>query len=171
LASILEVVSDLSGLCGDFIADKFSNGMWPQISQLLNYFLQQTKANPVTTVLPGDSELLLSILSCMNAMYSSKSCGKMLSNTTSIAGTIMLPFLSHDNEIGEYAMKTIQSILLIDNDCLSRALLSLSGSEIPQRPILPHPNRANAQKLDPLLAKRSKDLIAFIESLPEQPLQ
>ena len=172
LMSILNILAELSGLCGDFIADRFRNGMWPQISQLLDHFLslQHSKASSAMFDSSTDSTLLLSILNCLNEIYSSKSCGKMLSNTTSIAGTIILPFLSNDSEIGESAMNTIRSILRIDCDCLWRALFSCSGSVLPQRPILPHPNKShlNAQSLDPLLAKRSKGLIAFIESLPEQ---
>jgi hypothetical protein len=52
-------------------------------------------------------------------------------------------------------------------------LTSCSGSDLAQRPLFPHPNKShvNAQSLDPLLAKRSKDLMDFIDKLPEQSLQ
>jgi hypothetical protein len=87
------------------------------------------------------------------------------------AGTIVLPFLADQGQLRARAMEAMKAMLLIDCDALWRPLLQLSRRQIPTRSL--YPQFAGIKTNDEVecrtpLELAAAELVAFIESLPEQ---
>lgn len=180
LSSILEVVSSVSGLCGDFIADKFRSGIWPQVSRLFEHLLMELEGNREESKHSAsysrpEGVLFISMLNCTKSIFSSEECSIVLSSLIPTIGIMIFPLLSQHNNIGETAMDVIKTLVTVDSDCLWRALISASGSTVYQRPLLPHSNTNQfrikpVDGIDALMADRANILMTFINELPEQNL-
>mmetsp|Transcript_1545 Transcript_1545/g.2827 ORF Transcript_1545/g.2827 Transcript_1545/m.2827 type:complete len:149 (+) Transcript_1545:4305-4751(+) len=148
------------------------------MSKILTYLLSQNHNERVPTYSETDSLILISILSCIAQTFSNMKCGMILPNMTSLIGTMLLPFLSCDDKIGEEAMCAIREILRLDCDCLWRPFLSLTKSAFPERPLLPFAQQDSLKCIDLsieerdslVLTQRVKSLIVFVQNLPEQHL-
>jgi hypothetical protein len=134
----------------------------------------------------SDSErrLILAILQCLSRVFQHEDCGLALSSILASAGSMLLPLLEdNDQEIVGCAMQALKNIAMIDCDVLWRPLLQLSGRGIPRCPlrnlcyntnkvrqseVIQQSSLSKQQESD--LALRCQELMAYIETLPEQPL-
>jgi hypothetical protein len=128
--------------------------------------------------------LVRSMLQCLNQVIRQGDCGRALGAIFVPIGSMLLPLLDleSDSEIGDLAKECLKKILEIDCDVLRRPLLELSGTGI-----APCPLRRNSECLvnsskeirtpaqrevsksdDCVLAFRCRELMEFIDTLPEQ---
>lgn len=142
----------------------------------------------------SERQLILSMIRCLSRVLQQEDCGRALRNLLSQAGLMLIPFLDvgDDFQVESSAMDCLKTILRINCDVLWRPLLELSGNGMPPCPLqLPmDTNRVNHNKMitvdslavveqfpdstaagkTHLLAKRSRELMAYVETLPEQPI-
>lgn len=177
LKSIFDMISELPVMCGEFIATKFETSIWPQMSRLFRCFLvnlEQLARYPISNI---EEELILSILACLHKFFAFKTCGTRLSTKTmrSVA-TILFPFLSRTDKIGDASLDVLKVIHCVDSDCVWRHVLCYSGFGVPLCPLsslnvnVKSTGKQTYRDQDPLLAKRCCDLISYASNLPEQRL-
>lgn len=143
--------------------------------------------------------LLQGTLSCLARVYGHPEVGMALSSHIPATGTMLFPFLECDDEdsgchdsssyrnnnpsassIGKICFVALQNMLRIDSDALWRPLVELSGQyELPPCPLLMDRRsivsgtvvRSSSHCTEEnRLAVAARELIDFIESLPEQPI-
>jgi hypothetical protein len=183
---------------GEFMADRFKNEVWPVLSQQLGSFVERQARSeglleddkirarkPLLEYRCGvgphrqlrhDSEksLIQAIMDCLQRVFGQHDCGRSLSVLVPLAGIVVLPFLDDDDEVTSATFQALQRMAAIDSDALWRPLLHLMGQSIPRRPLKPH--NTLSIKNDPKelpshpLALKARELLDFIESLPEQAL-
>ena len=198
LSNLMKIISKVAVSSGDFFGSRFQDA-WPTIVKLLthctevkvsNKFKSSTKtiggtldritfekiANPSgdkNSALEKNNDLILiSTLSCIESVFSSSKLGMRLSHLLPVAGTIILPLLSDENEVGEIALKSLKCLLSIDCDFLWRSLLKLSGIGLSPRPLVQSEAQRNCKSViiaeQSLLQSRALDLISYVRNLPEQ---
>lgn len=172
LSSLLDLIAVTSKLCDGFIADRFQSSIFPHMSKLfeaLIYRVNDVNNNPSKKLSKEDSIILTSLLHCIATTFSTN--GLQLASLVPIVGSIILPFLALNENIGDIALETMKTLIEIDSDCLWRALLNASGQGIPPRPLLPMEHRNNCSKPPKVtqsrLSERSLKLIEFANTLPE----
>lgn len=136
----------------------------------------------------SERHLIMSILQCLNTAFRHEDCGRALGTILLPVGTVLLPLLDieDDFEIAGSAMDALKNILKLDCDVLWRPILELSGVGIRPCPLKKPPDSLSTtakaennmtlsqrEVLKPgrsLLATRCMELMAFVETLPEQAL-
>jgi hypothetical protein len=135
----------------------------------------------------SERQLVLSMLRCINRTMKQEECGKTLESILVPAGAMLLPLLGCDNdiELENLTMDCLKTILGINYDVLWRPLLELSGVGIPPcrlsttQNIVTNRTRtaqlakkqvfsSTSNKRDQLIVIRSQELLAYIDTLPEQ---
>lgn len=195
LSSLIQIVSIISLSAGDFFTGRVEDA-WPTISQILHHCLKKKVENVdlvkeiyivKSTFLStherrhnggkGNDILLISTLSCLEKIYScSIELGMSLSHLIPVAGTIIMPLLSDQGQIGEVAMTALKSMLNIDRDSLWTSILTMSCAVLPERPLLGLPGRQlNESSHTPstnsiLLKKNALLLVNYVRNLPERDL-
>eukprot|EP00978_Attheya_sp_CCMP212_P010097 scaffold24247_cov54-Attheya_sp.AAC.7 len=191
IASLIALVCELSG---DFMVSRMVNEAWPLLSELINHHSRhwtneqsaKNKSNASTELRPRlghkhivdkngpqsrNNAVLEPLVRCIARIFAAEKCGNGLSNLAPLAGNLILPLLSDEGTIGAAAMDALRSLLVIDSDCMWRALLTVSGQPLPRRLLRPVKCASRSTwniSIQPLLASRSKELIEFVDSLPEQ---
>lgn len=146
-----------------------------------------------------EKQFIIAIITCLKRVFQQQDCGKAVQNLLTPIGFTLIPFLDDviedDFSIQELTMDCVKSILRIDCNILMRPLIDLSCSRIPSCPLLGAmvTNKCNndvgeteirnsPRKIhNPSIASshangktnistRCKDLLDFIETLPEQSL-
>lgn len=191
LAKLFELIASMCEVSDDFMVDRLKQQVWPVTASLLDMYVQEEKRNtrkqlgtdslvlkdaktskwPVTE----RERLLFSMLEFLTRIYSQRQCGRGLSDLIPSAGTIVLPFLAKEGELQARTMQTLKAMLLIDCDALWRPLLNLGHQQIPpclfgarESPVAII-TKGRCDSMTPL-ESAAKDLMEFVESLPEQPL-
>ena len=131
-------------------------------------------------------QLIASILKCLNRIIEQKECGKAIEKLLGPIGFILLPLLDIEDQkaIQELSMDCIKSIIRIDADVLRRPLMEISGTRIQPCPlkfgkVLRKNNEQTTLQMDntnsspsfvgsKTIVNRCHELLAFIDSLPEQ---
>jgi hypothetical protein len=122
----------------------------------------------------SETILILAVLECLERVFGEKDCGMALSNLATSAGTLLLPFLDdNDGKIRNASFSALKKIVEIDCDALWRPLLHLSGQGMPLHPLrsqlsVKDDDTASLALPTHLLARKARELITHIESLPEQ---
>eukprot|EP00531_Pseudo-nitzschia_arenysensis_P006930 CAMPEP_0116138906 /NCGR_PEP_ID=MMETSP0329-20121206/13023_1 /TAXON_ID=697910 /ORGANISM="Pseudo-nitzschia arenysensis, Strain B593" /LENGTH=458 /DNA_ID=CAMNT_0003633903 /DNA_START=119 /DNA_END=1495 /DNA_ORIENTATION=- len=134
------------------------------------------------------SQLVSSILKCLNRILDQEECGKAVEKLLGSIGSTLLPLLDieYQPKIQDLAMDCIRNILRIDSDVLRRPLIELSGTKIPPCPLkFKRGFRRNKVKaVEPemvgvslslsskskggALGDRCLELLSYADSLPEQ---
>jgi hypothetical protein len=131
--------------------------------------------------------LVRSILQCLNQALGQEECGRALGAILVPIGSMLLPLLDNgsDPEIADLSMESVKKILNIDCDALLRPLLELSGAGIPPCPLKKPPcpgtktseckeiattesHQEAPESEGSILANRCRELLEYLESLPEQ---
>lgn len=182
LTSTFGVVTKLGQINGEMVAGIFQEEIYPIIGKLFSHILPQIEYSTGKCAKPSDTNLavLSSILGCIKIMFLPGEGAIMLASIMPSAGSMILPLLSDDSEIGETAMEIIKLFLAINCDCLWRSLLSISGNALPKKPnifrtslstqLICDTIEAQIEKPSSLLRKRATTLVSFVNDLPEQPL-
>ena len=130
----------------------------------------------------SETALIVSMIQCFVSVFRERACGKALAGLIPACGALVLPFLGEDGELGRTCMAALQQMVQIDCDALWRPLVQLSGSAFPPpKPwLLPSRSLDQATKTkkaeevlstpSSLLQRRAKELVDFIDGLPEQEL-
>lgn len=172
--SLLQTISILSQLCDGFLSQRFQNTIFPYMSKILHLYTYQSKDGGILQSVPlkEDEELLSPLLDCIQKVFSVE--GSNLLAMVGLVGSIILPFVSVNGKIGESAMEAMKTLLAVDSDCMWRALMRGSESDIPQRPLLPHitlevKNRSSAvADSTSTFSECCSQLMNFADGLPEQ---
>lgn len=199
LSSLFDLVATMAQCSQDFIASRFKNDVFPLLSKLLGDFAgdlspsetsHDDSCRPIRDVgvqpqshprQASEAALIVSILNCLAGVFRQPKCGRALADLIPTASTLILPFLGDRAETGNACMSAIKEMVQIDCDATWRPLVLLSGKQFPppkpwgsagevKRPIALVAAAENEAPPPSLLAQRASDLVAFVETLPEQPL-
>ena len=169
LSSLLNIISTLSELCEGFISERFQSTIFPYMSKLFESFLCEDKRKNlgrISLYSKEDEHILKSLLVCINRVFSTT--GNELAAMVSIVGSIILPFVGLDGDVGDTAMEAMKALVKVDSDCLWRALLRASGINIPSRHLLPINNcNINIRTTQTHMEKRCLQIVRFVKDLPE----
>jgi hypothetical protein len=207
LAKLFTLVAALCECSGEFMADRFKTDVWKLAVRHLGSNLQRQErktANPPLRELHNprreklaaaesdapESERLLvaSILGCIKRVFHQRDCSAALTPIMESAGTLLLPYLEHDDKnIRLSASQTLKIIVSLDYDVLRRPLLVLSGLGIPplsRMKNLRHPSSSLTHQTrtyttlngrddiractDSSVSEECGHLLQFIDTLPEQ---
>ena len=198
LSNWMEIITNVAVSSDDFFGSRFQ-AAWPTMVKLLNHCTEVKMSNKYKNLSKttgdtldrisfekivnslgdrnSDSEksndlILISTLSCIENIFSSSKLGVRLSHLIPVAGTIILPLLSDENEVGEIALKILKCLLSVDCDSLWRPLLKLSGIGLSKEPLVKSEEHRNHESVviaeHSLLRSRALDLILYVRNLPEQ---
>jgi hypothetical protein len=190
LSKLLEIVSELCSISDGFFAGRFESDVYPVLAKLLGdcipeeMVMMEQKLSQTSSFGEERHSLLNPILTCLNCVFQT-SCKSVLAGLISSCGTILLPLLSCKGRVGDDAMDVLKTMLKVDCDILWRPIHRLSGEPFPCNPMrhldksMDQPNdhctvvcRKSALKFKPesctIMSERAKDLLLFINELPEQ---
>jgi hypothetical protein len=196
LATLFNLLGIMSECSGEFIASRFRNDVFPLLGQLLGDFTvdstasdfrhggRSSKENLVSTGgqrQQSETLLITTMLRCLSVVFQEHACGRSLAGLVPSVGTLILPFLGDDHvETRDACMDAIRQMVRIDCDALWRPLVHLSrggvASAKPWESLDDAPSGSKESKKlmvsteRSILECRASELVAFIESLPEQPL-
>lgn len=201
LSKLLDLVSVMAQCSGDFMASRFKNDVFPAISPLLGsfvgdqtkseardnmsmhytgYYVRHERSTAVTSRQQSEVSLIVSMLRCLYEVFQPYACNRSLAGLIPAVGTLVLPFLDEESEIGEACEDVVKAMARIDCDALWRPLVQLSGRSFPPPrhwkksancDILTNSQSQSSLDRDSiLLVSRAQRLVDFIDSLPEQPL-
>ena len=204
VAKLFELVTCMCQISGDFMVSRFEHDVWPIFAQLIGHEVMLREQHQSRERLrlpknmsatrraiagaPGASSLpkrrqraLLALLDCTSRCFGSKDLGVGLTGLVSRVGTVILPLLADEGEVGDAAAVAVQALLAIDSDALWRPLLVLSGGHVPPRLLKStrvgkvSDDRGRSVVLakagvmnDSTLVKRAKELMQYADDLPEQ---
>lgn len=190
LSKLFELMASMCEVSEDFLVSRIKEEVWPVTAELLGLYVQDetstsrkqlgcdalvSKATlrPKSFVTERD-KLLFSILDFLSRIFGKQDCGQGLSSLIPAAGTILLPFLAQEGELQARTMRALKIMMLIDCDALWRPLLQLSNRPFPPQPFGPQSEAVAVHKdrdCTTPLELAAKELVEFIESLPEQDLE
>lgn len=203
MSKLLEIASELCLISDGFFVDRFENDVYPILCKHLGDILHghagrtnnsdrhsqsialltKSMSSSDRGITESKTSILRPILVCLERAYTS-TCGPSLAKWIPSLGTLLLPFLLVEGDVGDAVDKTLKAMLTIDSDALWRNLHALSGSEFPSNPVkrchCQHGNssdvvlcgKQSGQKgpYDVALSRKAGELLDFIESLPENNL-
>ena len=174
VSRVLDLTATMVEVSGDFMATRVREAVWPWASQVLAICLQSTRE---ATEHHSDSFriVLESALSCTRRIFMHRDTGVPLAGLIPLIGNAILPWLQKSDGIADQAVATMERLILIDRDALFRPLSMLARKPIPRSPFLPGNDPAVAA-VQPFEVpndgqRRALDLLTFLESLPEQPIE
>lgn len=192
VSKLLDVVKCFCDVSGDFMVGRFEQDAWPILAQLLGHevMLRQQhrsgrggKDKPnASNSNPSPSRRQVSLLALLDFIahcFGPSGMGPGLVRLVFDAGTVILPLLADDGDVGDAAYKSIQSLLSVDSDALWRPLLVTSGGTVGMRPFkssLTGSGGLTAMEgevlvrveIESTMMKQAKKLLAYADSLPEQ---
>jgi hypothetical protein len=175
----------------DFMAgDRLKLDVWPILKKVLGYYLQERDrltalpaigtpiSQPDSVVYTEKERLLWNVLDFIRRVYRQHDCGSRLAELIPETGTLLLPFLSDPFHTGDKAMAAMQAMLEIDPDSQLRALTITSGRRLPSKPFARNDDErhfgsvpSSVSSPASTLQRRAAELLNFIVSRPEQPLE
>ena len=153
-------------------AVQFGTDVWPFMSNIIEYdsliFGERFAKNNQDRTRKMMDEILNSILSCICVYFSSETDGNE-GELVPVIGATLIPLLSRDGDVGESATKSLFALAKVDCDSLWRCLLFTGQENFPPRKINPfQPTKvSNKAEPSPVLTKRIRDLISYINQQPE----
>jgi hypothetical protein len=187
LSKLLEIVTELCVISDGFFAGRFQNDVYPILAKIMGDTIpsEMDHARTNSSLRPSLStkrrSALNTVLTCLKVVYRS-SCKEALAGLIPSCGTILLPLLAHEGDIGEDVVDVLKAMIAVDSDVLCRQLNNLSGNKNPRQP-LDHVHSGSHRQENcttvttnsPLLkfsmassaimAKRASLLLEFIEQL------
>lgn len=190
LSKLLEIVSELCSISDGFFAGRFECDVYPILAKLLGDCIPEemqmmTRDRSQSSSFGERRHSALSpILKCLKSVFQT-SCRSALAGLISSCGTILLPLLSCKGQVGDDAMDVLKTMLTVDCDILWRPIHRLSGEPFPFNPMR-HLDKSMDQPNDDctvvckksalqfkaescaIMSERAKELLLFIDKLPEQ---
>lgn len=186
LANLFDLIACMCEVSGSFMIGRVQNDVWPVVVKVLDMYLRDKQGSQKllqsSTDVPSDSlwrpklvtareKLLHSVLDFLSRVFGAQQCGHGISDLIPAAGTMLFPFLETDGEVRSRTMKALKAMLIVDCDALWRPLLRLSHRRIDPSPLAPQGlvvgSEEEAEPITPL-ELAAKDLVNFVETLPEQ---
>ena len=173
----LENRDDLPPRCSKHISSTTTTTRWQRLRDM------QTRHQT------SETAMITSMVQCFVKIFRDRACGKALSGLIPAASALILPFLGEYGKLGCVCTEALQQMAQIDCDALWRPLSQLSSKAFPPpKPWLSRPpassllgedRQAGTAEVDAdsvhpasssLLERRAKELVDFIDGLPEQEL-
>jgi len=192
LAKLLDLITAMIVRSDDFMVKHFREIVWPRLCEIIRNFsgpCGQTQSLRWLTVsasmdtsalrlTESEKALVLSAIRCLRLVFGHVTAGKSLSGLIPSAGSLLFPFLDDtDGSIVEECVLALRSMLRIDCDSLWRPLLEMSGQTIPTCPFKLRsgfsrgsPERSARPPTSAKSSATARELLAFIDALPEQTL-
>ncbi|CAB9502900.1 expressed unknown protein [Seminavis robusta] len=188
LSKLFDLIAIMAECSKEFIASRMQNDVFPLLGELLGDFVTnssdlresrrdgQAFSGHIHPRQPSETLLIVAMLTCFSKLFDRGVCGRSLAGFVPSVGTMILPFLGDAHvETSKACETTIRQMVRIDCDALWRPLVQLSGGIVAvPKPGESHPTSntsvvANASS-QTSLQHRAAELVMFINSLPEQPL-
>lgn len=192
LTKLLEIVSELCSMSDGFFASRFETDVYPILTTLLGHCIpeeiERVASDKPQSYSFGEKRhsALSPILQCLKSVFQT-SCKSALAGLISSCGTILLPLLSCQGQYGDDVVEVLKTMLQVDCDILWRPIHRLSGEPFPCHPIRQFDKSADPPDADcdvvcrkptldvhykteacTIMSERAKDLLLFINQLPEQ---
>jgi hypothetical protein len=186
LSKLLEIVTELCVISDGFFAGRFQNDVYPILAKIMGDTIpsEMDHARTNSSLRPSLStnrrSALNTVLTCLKVVYRS-SCKEALAGLIPSCGTILLPLLAHEGDIGEDVVDALKAMLAVDSDVLCSQLNNLSGNKNPRQPLDPVHSGSHRQEncttvttnsllkfsreSSAIMAKRASLLLEFIEQL------
>ena len=184
LSTLFDLVGAMAYSSGSFMWGRLEGEVWPLCACILETRLQErrTSSSVITdekAPVSDKNKLLRSLLSLYTKVFRNPELAERAASSIPTIGTMILPFISDEDPIGETAMETMKAMLCIDCDVLWRSLLSTSGRGLPSNPYDESeiPQRQESEVVvqeasqGSLLQKRAQELLDFANALPEQNIE
>jgi hypothetical protein len=178
LATLMDLVGDMSWVGGSFMYGRLEEDVWPECINILKVILleEHNRRAVMKHVDTTDKDkLLISILKLFQKIFSQSELGVQASSMISSTGSVILPFVNDPGVVGNYAMEAVRSMLKVDCDALWRPLLSSCNETLPGKPLQYQKNVSMSSDVVPvkrsLLQSRAEELMDFGKRLPEQGLR
>lgn len=186
LSKLLDIISELSAISDGFFAGRFENDVYPILASIMGYTIPseldcaRKNESPRPSLSIKRRSALTPIIICLKSVYQS-SCKEALAGLISSCGTILLPLLAHEGDIGEDAVDVLKAMLTVDSDVLWRQIHNLSGRQFPRQSLDPVADGSGLENCSAvvtnrpalefkaassaLMASRASELLEFIENL------
>ena len=191
LSKLLEIVSELCFISDGFFTDRFESNVFPILAILLGDSIP-AEMNSLLKNEPQSSSfwesrrtVLGPVLQCIKSVFRS-SCKDALAGLISSIGTILLPLLSCEGDLGDSVVDVLKALAEVDCDNLWRPIHKLSREPFPINP-LGHIGNLNSEPYvgstvvccvkppmkfrtdsSKIMAQRATNLLEFMRQLPEQ---
>lgn len=180
LSTLFDLVGAMAFSSGSFMWGRLEGEVWPLCARILEtrlkerYTTSSVIANEKAT-LSDKNKLLRSLFSLYTKVFRNPELAERAACSIPTIGTMIMPFISDEDPIGNTAMETMKAMLCIDCDALWRSLLSTSGRGLPPNPYDEIPQGMGigtvVQEESSLLQKRAQELLDFANALPEQNIE
>jgi len=201
LRSAFDFLSSLCKTAGDFLARKFISDLWPIMSSFIIFHMEEGHQSSPHNIYVQTGKLkqkrkevnesverihiqtdsfdivIVSILRCIKQTFEDKSLASSLLQVIPSIGNLIIPYLSINNEIGDFAEATVRSLLLHDCSSLLRGLSSICEGKSQLNPFYSRTREtsdmlaANKTTHQTISVSRSRRLIEFIDGSKEQCLK
>jgi len=156
----LQLVVVCCDLSGDFMAERFKTGAWPEIHKLLAYYIntKQDLPKPKHTLRDCNMmdpsllhQVISDILTFLEELFSMEHFAYLLHDIIPVLGTFLSTLWGDNSDLGNKSFTLTKALLKLDCDTLWRPLTTLAS-----------------RSGNDLLHDRATSLIIFIDTLPEQ---
>jgi len=159
IAELFELIGCICELSGDFMTSRFEQDVWPIFAELIGHevMLRERRrigdsgnkkmsatrkaiacANHCENTMSDDDRkqqmALLAMLRCTSQSLHPRVIGAGLIGLVPQVGTLILPLLSCEGQVGDASEEVVKALLILDCDALWRPLLDLCGGRVQPRP-------------------------------------
>lgn len=142
IAGLFELIGCVCELSGDFMTSRFESDVWPIIAELISHEIMlrerrtrgqsneqiSSTRKAIASANHCDNTLsVIAILRCISQSFQPKVLGSGLVGLVSSMGTLILPLLADDGDVGDAAEGVVRALLILDSDALWRSLVDISG--------------------------------------------
>ena len=178
---LCEIISRLCDLSASFMANKFKDNVWPLLARLLGFqlklnfdYVESNVSSPIT----ASVSCIESCMKCISRAFSSRTCGEVIADLIPNISTVLLPFLSDRDRVGDATFSALQSMLKINYCSIFRQLCIIAKEKCTASPFHRDNATSPSQTIvrsskcasETIEAKRATDLIKFIHYMEESDL-
>ena len=141
IAGLFELIGCVCEVSGDFMTSRFQSDVWPIIAELIGHEImlrdrrargQNKRMSAARKAIAGanyceNTSSVIEMLRCITQCFQPKVLGSGLVGMVSSMGTLILPLLADDGEVGDAAEGVVRALLILDSDALWRSLVDISG--------------------------------------------
>ena len=142
IAGLFELIGCVCELSGDFMTSRFESDVWPIIAELIGHEIMlrerrtrgqryegiSSTRKAIASANHCDNTLsVIAMLRCILQCFRPKVLGSGLVGLVSSVGTLILPLLADDGDVGDAAEGVVRALLILDSDALWRSLVDISG--------------------------------------------
>lgn len=141
IAGLFELIGCVCELSGDFMTSRFESDVWPIIAELIGHEImlrerrargQSKRISSSRRAIEGANHCentlsIIAMLRCIAQCFQPKVLGSGLVGLVSSMGTLILPLLADDGEVGDVAEGVVRALLILDSDALWRSFVDISA--------------------------------------------